>query len=186
MRITPGCRRRALVSALLVGLVGLAGCGDKVAEKVGEMNKSNIQRVCNLYEGFQNSVGGGRGPKDEAELTKFIKESDPNKLKMMNIDPNDVASLLKSDRDGKPFRIRYGVSGGRGAVAPVIFEQEGKDGKKQVAFTGGKVEEVGDTEYQAYLSGKGAAPASRLDAAPKGGGRPGGGAPPGAPTKAPQ
>ena len=41
---------RLLTAAVLVALVGLAGCGDKVGQKVGEMNKTNIQRVTNLYE----------------------------------------------------------------------------------------------------------------------------------------
>jgi hypothetical protein len=183
MRLTPG---RALAGALLVGLVGLTGCRDKIADQVGAMNKSNIQRVTNLYEGFQNTMGGGRGPKDEAGLTKFIKEYDPNKLRMMGIDANDVPKLLTSERDGKPFKIRYGVGGGRGAVAPVTFEQEGKDGKKQVAFTGGKVEEVGDSDYQALLSGKGATAPGGPPAGPPAGGRPGSGPPPGAPTGPPK
>lgn len=189
MSTKPGRCRRALAGTLLIGLVGLVGCGDKVAQQVGDMNKSNIQRVSNLYAGFQNGVGGGRGPKDEAELTKFVKDYDPAKLQMMGINPNDVPKLLTSERDGKPFKIRYGVPGGRGSVAPVVFEQEGKDGKKQVGFTGGKVEDVGDAEYQAYLSGKGATPGAGGPGGPPagGGGRPsGGGPPPGAPTGPPK
>jgi hypothetical protein len=173
---------RALGATLLGALVGLAGCGDKIADQVGAMNKSNLQRVANIYEGHQN-MKGGKGPKDEAELTKFIKEYDPAKLKMMGIDANDVPKLLTSERDGKPFKVRWGVGGGRGAVAPVVFEQEGKDGKKQVGFTGGKVEEVEDSQYRAYLSGK----ASTSVPGGRPVGRPGGsGPPPGAPTAPPK
>lgn len=186
MNIKPRQLRVALGGALLIGLVGLAGCRDKLADQVAAMNTSNIRRVANIYEGFQNLVGGGKGPKNEAELTKFIKEYDPTKLKMMGIDSNDLPKLLTSERDGKPFKVRYGVGGGRGAVAPVVFELEGKDGKKQVAFTGGKIEEVGEAEYQAYWSGKGAAPAAGPASGP-GGGRPGkAGPPPGAPTGPPK
>ncbi|MFO0842212.1 MAG: hypothetical protein U0797_07390 [Gemmataceae bacterium] len=186
MRIKPRQLRFALGAALLTGLVGLAGCGDKVAQQVGEMNKSNIQRVANLYAGFQNLAGAGRGPKDEAELTKFVKEYDPAKLKMMGVDPNDFSKVLTSERDGKPFKVRYNVGGGRGAVAPVVFEQDGKDGKKQVGFTGGKVEEVGEAEYQAYWSGKGTTgPAGGPGGAPGGDSRPMG-RPQGAPTGPPK
>jgi hypothetical protein len=187
MNIKPGRGRHALAGLLLVGLVGLAGCRDKVADQVAAMNTSNIRRVANIYEGFQNLVGGGKGPKDEAELTKFIKAYDPNKLKMMGIDPNDTAKLFTSERDGKPFKVRYNVGGGRGSVAPVVFEQEGKDGKKQVAFTGGKLEEVGESEYQALLSGKGGTTPAPSPAGPAAGGRPGkSGPPPGAPTGPPK
>jgi hypothetical protein len=188
MTITPGLCRRGLAAATLLGMVTLVGCSDKVAQQLGEMNKSNIQRISNLYAGYQNTQGG-KGPKDEADLTRFIKEYDPNKLKMMGIDPNDVPKLLTSERDGKPFKIRWGVGGGRGSVAPVVFEQEGKDGKKQVGFTGGKVEEVDDAQYQAYLSGKAgtSGPAGGPGGPPAGGGRPGGGGPPpGAPTGPPK
>jgi len=184
MIITPGRCRLALTGALLAGLVG---CGDKVGDQVAAMNKTNLNRVTNIYEGFQNTKGAGRGPKDEAELVAFIKEYDPAKLKMMGIDPNDPAKIFVSERDGKPFKVRYGVGGSRGAVAPITFEQEGKDGKRQVGFTGGKVEEVAnEAEYQALLSGKSSAPATRPDGPPTGS-RPGkGGAPPGAPTGPPK
>lgn len=169
-------------AAVLPGLAGLTGCGDPVAQQVGELNKSNIQRVSNLYAAFHN-MKGGRGPKDEAEFSQFIRDFDPDKLKMMGVKDGDPAKLLVSERDGKPFRIRYNVGGGRGAVVAVAFEQDGKDGKKQVGFTGGKIEEVAEAEYLAYLTGKGGtAPA----AAPNPGARPKtSGAPPGAPTGPP-
>jgi len=147
-----GMRRAAFASAALAALAALTGCGDNIAKQVGEMNKSNIQRVSNLYAAFQN-MKSARGPKDQAELTQFIKEYDPEKLRMMGVS-NGVEPLFVSERDGKPFHIRYKVGGGRGSVDPVAFEQEGKDGKRQVGFTGGKIEEVDGDRYQAYLTGK--------------------------------
>lgn len=165
---------------LFLTLLALSGCKDKIAEQVGEMNKTNLRRVTNMYEAFQN-MKGGRGPKDKEELSKFIQEFDPSKLKMMGIELGAMDNLFTSERDGKPFVIRYNVGGGRGSVAPVVFEQDGKDGKKQVGFTGGKVEEVDDAQYKLYLSGKGGTASG--GGPPGGGGRPGsGGPPPGAPT----
>lgn len=147
-------RRLALAGGVLAALAALTGCSDPIADQIGELNKSNIQRVSNLYAAFQNTKGGGRGPKDQAELTQFIKEFDPHKLEMMGVDAGTVDQLFLSERDGKPFCIRYKVGGGRGSVDPVAFEQVGKDGKWQVGFTGGKVEEVDQTQYLAYLSGR--------------------------------
>jgi hypothetical protein len=134
-------------------LLGLTGCGDKTARDVAAMNKSNIQRVANLYTAFQ-TYKNGRGPADEAEFKAFIKEFDPARLKMMGVDPNNLDALFTSERDGKPLTLRYAVGGGRGASSPVAFEGEGKDGKKQVAFTGGKVETVDESTYQDFLAGK--------------------------------
>ena len=149
------------------------------------MNKSNIQRVANLYTAFQ-TYKGGRGPATEAEFKEFIGQFDKEKLQMMGVNPGDLGGLFTSERDGKPFKVRYGVGGGRGAVAPVAFEQDGKDGKRQVAFTGNtKVEDVDATTYDQLWAGKSgteppAAPASAAPAAGKGG-RPSG-PPPGAQT----
>jgi hypothetical protein len=176
--------RKQVFMGLVAVALGLcpAGCGDNTAEQVGAMNTSNIQRIGNIYAGFQN-YKGNKGPKDEAEFKTFIKEYDPGKLKMMKIDPAKVDELFTSERDGKPFKVRYGVGGGRGSSDPVVFEQEGKDGKKQVGYTGGKVEEVDDATYQ-KLWGKGSAPAA---VSPKPGGPPaeGSGRPQGRPGGAP-
>jgi hypothetical protein len=170
------------VAALLAGLVG---CTDETAKQIAAMNTSNIQRVSNLYAGYQNMVNGG-GPKDEAEFKEFVKAYAPDKLQAMGIDPSNTESVFVSERDGKPFKIRYKVGGGRGSVAPVVFEAEGKDGKKQVGFTGGKVEDVDDATYQQYWSGKGGrAPASGGPPGGKESGRPKGGRPAGAPTGPP-
>ena len=179
--------RLAGFAAAALGLTVLAGCSDQTANQVAAMNTSNIQRLSNVYAAYQN-MKSSRGPKDEAELKAFIKEYDPNKLQMMKIDPRNLDGLFTSERDGKPFKVRYGVGGGRGSVDPVVFEQEGKDGKKQVGFTGGKVEEVDDATYQQLWSGKGGhePPAAPPTGPNKAAGRPSsGGPPPGAPTGPP-
>ncbi len=166
-------------TAVLSLLVGLAGCsGDPISRQVAQMNASNIQRVSNIYAAFQN-YRNGRGPKDEPEFKTFMKEFDPAKLKMMGIDPNNVDAVFLSERDSKPFKVRYQVGGGRGSVDAVAFEQEGRNGKKQVGFTGGKVEEVDEVAYQQLLAGKRAA--QPAGAPPAEAGRPSG-PPPGAPT----
>jgi hypothetical protein len=172
---------------------GTLGCSrDKTAEQVGEMNKSNIQRISNMYAAYQNMKGAGSGPKDEADLKAWIKEYSPEKLSMMKIDVNNLDGLFTSERDNKPFKIRYKVGGGRGSVAPVVFEQDGVGGKKQVGFTGGKVEHVDDAEYKQLWEGKTGVtgPSGGPGGGPGGGGKdsgrpPSGGAPAGAPKGPP-
>src|SRR4051812_18079888 len=76
-------RTRFFFGVIGVFLAGVLGCKrDRTAEQVGELNKSNIQRVSNMYAAYQNMKGSG-GPKDEADLKAWIKEYDPNKLAMM-------------------------------------------------------------------------------------------------------
>jgi hypothetical protein len=162
-------------------LAALAGCsGNSTESQVAALNTSNIQRLANMYSAYQNSKGNG-GPKDEKDFKAFIKNFDPPKLEMMGIDPNSLDALFTSERDGKPFKIRYKVGGGRGSEAPVVFEQTGKEGKKQVGYTGkSKVEDVDDARHAQLLSGK-SAPA----ADPKAAGRPTTGIPAGAPKGPP-
>src|SRR5947209_11821903 len=165
------------VVAAVLGL-GAVGCStDKTRQQIAAMNTSNVQRVANIYAGFQNAKGGA-GPKDEDEFKAFIREYDPAKLSAMGIDSGDLNKVFTSERDGKPFKVRYKVGGGRGAVAPVVFEKDGVNGLKQVGFTGGKVEEVDDARYKELLAGKSGTepPAAGPPAGqPKGGGgRPGG------------
>ena len=166
----------------------LSGCSrDKTADAVAEVNKSNIQRLGNAYAAHQN-FQNGRGPKDEAEFKKFLSEFDPNKLKMMGINKDNLDGVFTSERDGQKFQIRYGVGGGRGSVDAVIFEKAGANGTKQVAFTSGEVQDADETTYKDLWAGKkpanSAGPAGPPTGAPPGGGgRPGGGGPPpGAPT----
>ncbi len=189
-------QRTALATFVASAAVFLAGCSrDSTADDVAKLNKSNIQRLSNFYAGMQNGYASSKGsvpPKDEAEFKEYIRAYPADKLKMMGVDAGNIEELFKSERDGKPFKIRYKVGGGRGSVAPVIFELEGKDGKKQVGFTGGNVEDVDQSTYDQYFAGKSGvvapgSPSGPTGAGASGGGRPsGGGPPPGAPTGPPK
>jgi hypothetical protein len=173
-------------AAAAAALGGLSGCSrDNMAKEVAAMNTSNAQRLANLYGAFQN-YKNGRGPSDEAEFKQFVAEFDPEKLSMMGVNKSNVDAVFASERDGKPFKIRYKVGGGRGSVAPVVFEQEGKNGKKLVGFTGtARVDEVDDTAYAILWAGKdGSQPPAGPPAGVPSGGRPAG-PPPGAPTGPP-
>lgn len=173
----PTLWRWSTLGGVAIGVALIAGCSrDNVAREVAAMNASNIQRVANVYAAFQHYRG--RGPNDEAEFKTFIKEFMPKNLEMMGIDPNNIDKIFTSERDGKPLKVRYKAGGGRGAVVAVAFEQEGKGGKKQVGFTGGKIETADDATVQKMWAGK-------VDATPsQQSGRPAG-APTGAPKGSP-
>jgi hypothetical protein len=148
-------RSRILLGLLLLILAASGGCGgDDPADRIAAMNNSNIRRVANLYNAFQLRKGM-KGPKDKAAFTSFIQqEMSPIKLERMQVDKNNVEALLISERDNQPFVIRYGVGGGLGSANAVIFEKQGVDGIRQVAFTNGKVEEMAADKYEQHLQGK--------------------------------
>lgn len=192
----PNLRRSATGCTGLAATLVLLGCSnekEQIGREIAAMNTSNIQRISNIYAAYQNAKNG-KGPKDEVELKGFIKEYDPFKVASMGFDANNLDKSFTSERDGAAFKIRYNVGGGRGSADAVVFEATGKDGKKQVGYTGGKVEEVDDATYQALWSGKkpagsadskGGPPSGAPDPKNAAGGRPSG-APAGAPTGPPK
>jgi hypothetical protein len=142
-----------LVGALVVG----CGGGDSGADAVRNANQTNMQRLANLYFSYQ-SRHDWAGPKDEAALKQFVAEFDPEKLALIGVDPGAVDALFVSERDGQPFKVRYGVRGSMmGSSEPVIFEATGVDGKRQVGFLNMTQRDVDAAEYDALWAGKGPA-----------------------------
>jgi hypothetical protein len=94
------------------------------------------------------------GPADESELRAFIRKSPEEWLADMGITNPDGEDLFKSERDGMPFRIRYGFKGGINAVFAVLCEAKGKNGKIRVFKSDGSSIEVPADEGEACLAGK--------------------------------
>lgn len=134
-----------------ISLCSLPGCRDTTIEDaIAAANSSHIQQLYNCYSLFchQNKY---RGPKDETELKEFLQNPRYEKnLKLMQINRDALDEMFVSERDGEPFKVRYGVNGlGNKAV---IFESTGIDGKRMVALE--NPTELSAEEYEAYWSGK--------------------------------
>jgi hypothetical protein len=141
-----------VVASLLI--MGGSCSKDNSARAIAADNTSNIQKLANLYSAFQMSRYGP-GPNDEAEFKKYIKnEMGPYHLGLMQIDPNNIDAIFISDRDHKPFKVRYGVNSGGGVVNALVFEDTGMGGKRQVGLNGATVMEVDDAQFQEMWSGK--------------------------------
>jgi hypothetical protein len=144
--------KRRFTQALSLLLAIFAGCSSngessKTVKAVAALNNDNIQRLSNLYLGYLLRHSW-QGPKDEVALKTFVlHEMDPKKLEMMQIDPFKIDNLFVSPRDQKPFKIKYGVNSLPGANVPVVFEETGVGGRRQVGFTGPIVEEVDEKRY---------------------------------------
>lgn len=152
----------AILCALLVVVAGCGGSDDGTA-MLAQFNSNSMQRLANLYFTFQLD-NGLRGPKDEAELRKFIAGIPAEKLARVGVDPNALDVLFVSPRDEQPYTVRYGVTGSAmGSSEPVIFEATGVDGKREVGFLNMTQREVDAAEYETLWSGKGqvAQPARR-------------------------
>jgi hypothetical protein len=139
----------------LLSLICLAGCGGATPDSAtSKSNKTNIQRLGNMYQMFQFKHKF-RGPEDEAEFKEFLKGVAPSILEPRGIDPNDIDSLFICERDNEPFQIRYGVpTGARGSTEAVIFENTGNGGPRMVGFLNMVQREVEAEEYNQLLNAK--------------------------------
>ena len=116
-------------------------------------NSTRSKQLANLYMMYQANHGWV-GPKDEQEFRKFIEEVNPQSLEKMGVEITDMDALFTSERDGEPFKVRYGIHGGMGASDPVIFETKGKGGKRMVGFTAMRQVEVEtDAEFNQLWEG---------------------------------
>jgi hypothetical protein len=138
-------------------IVLLAGCSDGTASAIASYNNSNIKRLTNLYSAYQ-AAHSFQGPSDEASLRSFVKEQAPWRLQLMQVDADKLDNLFISERDHKPFKLRYGFVSGPGAVNALVFEQDGVDGKHQVGLNGGTVEEADEAQWKEMWEGRWHAP----------------------------
>jgi ABC-type dipeptide/oligopeptide/nickel transport system ATPase component len=151
-------------------VAGVSGCGSSsdVKSIMKSINDSNGKRLANFYAMYQTRSRTLTGPVDQQALEKFIVSVNPAELDAMGVAVDEVGQLFVSERDGKPFVVRYGVKkppvlGGHQAV---ICEAEGKGGTVAVFMTGPKVVEVSASEIESYMRG------DRDEAPPKPGGPP--------------
>jgi hypothetical protein len=153
--MSPWMNRRSLILTSAAAIApAMFGCSDgSLRRQVAAMNDSRIKQLANLFR-FYQATNGWVGPKDEATLRSFVQSAPKKNLQMMGIDPAAFDQLLVSERDGKPFRVRWGVTIGPLEEQAVIFETEGRDGMRLVAFTGAKSEEVEGDRYDRLWNGE--------------------------------
>ena len=132
-----------LVVSSVIGCVLFAGCEKKV--DLAAVYGTNIKKVHLGYRIFMASHNDV-GPKDEASFKEYLK-TDHNavfRMKRVDVTPETVEEIFVSERDGQPFKIRYGLKGSQNHA--VVFESVGIDGKRMIAF--GKPIEVDEAEYE--------------------------------------
>jgi hypothetical protein len=132
----------------------LVGCSSRTDpdSAIASVNETTLQRLANLYFTYQ-SKHEWRGPANEAEFKSFLRGYNPRKLTRIGIDPNAIDDLFISERDGQPFKIRYGVVGSAmGSAEPVVFESTGDGERRLVGFLNMQQREVDEAEYNALWS----------------------------------
>ena len=151
-----------IATALISGFVLLlGGCGSSVPS-LKDLNDTNMRKLHSAYKIYmqRNEL---KGPADKDELVEFLTTNRTAKalLSRMGVEVDAIEDIFVSDRDGQPFKIRWGVEGI--ADHAIVFEAEGVGGKRMVAFT--RTRELDDQEYEGYWSCEleGQKPGGRMD-----------------------
>jgi hypothetical protein len=157
------CRAGFVAAVVAIGVT--TGCQPSPQQQVKDAYRrefrENGRRVVAFYARFMGSPtkpvsgpNGFSGPKDEAELRKFIAASSSEALEDMGIKSAESAELFTSERDGQPFRVRYGITGPTTTSYAVLCEARGVNGRVKVFKSDGSSLEVAGDEAEAYMAGK--------------------------------
>lgn len=130
--------------ALMILVLLPVGCSRKVPT-LADVNDTNIKKLRGAYGLFlfQHDL---QAPESEEELKAYLRTDAGAKVKLerMGMTLDDIDSIFISERDGQPFKVRYGLNGLGDHAA--VFEAVGIDGKRQVALAIPR--EFDDAEYE--------------------------------------
>ncbi len=136
---------------LILGFVAcfVLGCGETPPGV--KYNSTNVRRVRTAYNIYAR-LNNLKGPTSEEEFKEFMKSDLTAKIRLerIGVKVEDFDEIFISERDGKPFKVRYGLKGTQDHA--VVFEEEGVDGKRFIAFW--DPVEVDPDEYDKHWSGK--------------------------------
>ena len=136
------------VLAAVLGTAFLVSCGRQSGPLAQE--QINLSWLGQMY-GKYISQNNGEPPKSIAEFQKFVeKKTSPERLDHLKV--ANVNDLFVSPRDGKPFTM---VSYDKlppmkaGEQPPVVlYETDGRDGRRAIALLGGATRTVDNGEVQ--------------------------------------
>jgi hypothetical protein len=135
------CRYRPpALLALLLAWTFIVGCGG--SEQVEE--ESNLRSLAAYYSQYQAHHRGNL-PASEKDFKDFIRAD------LGASEPQAAASvddLFISNRDGKPFVIKYRGDKSWSLPGLVAYEQEGHDGTRHVATSVGGYAAMSEEEFR--------------------------------------
>ncbi|MEX2169664.1 MAG: hypothetical protein WD851_10155 [Pirellulales bacterium] len=115
--------------------------------------QSNLAWLGAMY-GMYLGQHQGETPKTIDDLRKFV-EKKTSKDQLTRLGAANINDLFVSRRDGKPFvMVSYNkppTMGEQGLPPVVLYEAEGENGKKAVAFLGAGTRTVDESELQKLL-----------------------------------
>jgi hypothetical protein len=142
VRVEKKRRRWYPLIGLLLACTWVDGCSSG-----GEPYKeeSNLRGLAAYYSQY-TAANRGQMPPNEKAFKDFIKAE--RTARNAPAGDADINAILVSNRDGKPFVIRYRADKSWPYREIVVYEQEGQGGTRHVATLMGGYEEMSDEQLQ--------------------------------------
>jgi hypothetical protein len=137
-----------LVAFLLICLASCRRQSGPIAQE-----QTNLGWLGTMYRQY---IGENKGhaPKSVDELQKFVEKATTAE-QLTHLKVANAKELFVSPRDGKPFgMVSYGKMPATVAGTPppiVLYEAQGQNGQRAVAFLGGGTKSVDESELQKML-----------------------------------
>jgi hypothetical protein len=127
---------------LIVSLMGALAPG--CAEREPYERQPNLRAIAAYYSQYR-AHNRGQVPADEKDFKNFIKQQGGVALDHKGITVDD---LFVSNRDGKPFVVKYRGDKSWPLPEAVAYEQEGSGGTRHVATIVGEYDEISEAEFR--------------------------------------
>jgi hypothetical protein len=116
----------------------MAGCAGKERNE----EQSNLRSLA-VYYGQYRAQHRGQSPANEKEFKEFITKVGSKAT---------MEALFTSNRDGKPFVVKYRNDKSWPLPEVAIYEQEGRDGVRDIATVLGGYERWSDELFKQQLA----------------------------------
>ncbi|MEX2140746.1 MAG: hypothetical protein WD894_15900 [Pirellulales bacterium] len=132
---------------LIAAVIVAPGCSGPGAPPPA--NQQHIEIVAGWYE-YYRTKNGNKPPPNEGAFVAYIERELKDRGQTV-----DTQELLTSPRDSQKYVVRYGAPNSTSRERNVaVYEREGYDGKKWLAFENKWSEEVDEAKLQEYLARK--------------------------------
>jgi len=133
--------------ALIAAATATIGCGGGGEQSAAEKETSHLRTLVSFYQYAAKSSRGATA--NEQAFREFLADKVDT---LAESGVNSVDELFISERDNQPFVVIYGKRPSGMEPGVVAYEQTGVDGKRQVGFDIGRIEEADQARFNELTS----------------------------------
>lgn len=140
------------ITCLAALLTSMIGCGGEPPAPTAE-EQQDLKAIAVLY-GTYSGMNRGGVPQSADDMKAFAAALKQNGQVPMGLDLEDIESVFVSPRDNQPYVLLFGNTGpatGTYGDRVIAYEQTGKDGMRQIAFSNTEVIDASAEDFSKYV-----------------------------------